>query len=55
MAKKRQLYPGIAEAEAIRDVRIILEDELDFIGGAPNYEKFAGLTPEEVLIFLNID
>ena len=27
----------------------------DFLGCAPNYSKFEGWTPEEVLVWLNID
>lgn len=48
-------YPGIEEAEAARIVHREEDEEPDFIGNAPNYDKFKGWTPEEVLIFLNID
>ena len=54
MAKK---YPGTEEAERIRaEQNISVDDEEpDFIGGAPNYDKFAGWSPEQVLVWLNID
>lgn len=49
-------YPGIDEAEKQRKVKAaIVEDEPDFIGNAPNYDKFKGWTAEEVLVWLNID
>lgn len=56
---KRKRYPGLAEAERQRSVRPAWYEEEknapDFIGGAPNYDKFKGWTPEEVLVWLNID
>lgn len=56
MKKKR--YPGIQEAEKER-IRVQKEkrlmEEPDFINGAPNYDKFNGWEPEEVLVWLNID
>lgn len=49
-------YPGIAEAEKEQGKRNASQDvEPDFIAGAPNYDKFQGWSPEEVLIWLNID
>ena len=55
MAKKH-IYPGTAEAEAARSERPAIEaEEPDFIGNAPNYDKFKGWDPSEVLAFLNID
>lgn len=53
MAKKR--YPGIEEAEQERSKSHPADEEPDFIGSAPNYGKFEGWTPEEVLVWLNID
>lgn len=57
--EKRQRYPGVAEAEKerVRSSKRRREEneEPDFIGGAPNYEKFKGMTPEEVLVYLNMD
>lgn len=47
-------YPGEEEAELERQ-KETEEEAPDFIGGAPNYDKFKGWTPEEVLVFLNID
>ena len=37
--------------------QIVVEDldQPDFVSGAPNYAKFKGWTPEEVLSWLNID
>lgn len=53
---KKESYPGIAEAEAERSKRRPPEDEEpDFIAGAPNYDKFPGWTPEQVMVWLNID
>ena len=53
MAKKKSLYPGVEEAERQRDIRP--EEEPDFIGGAPNYDKFENWEVERVLAWLNID
>lgn len=54
----RKRYPGIEEAERERicsSRRNAPVEEPDFIGGAPNYDKFAGVSPGEVLALLNID
>lgn len=49
-------YPGIDDAERERAAHMTVEDEEpDFIAGAPNYDKFKGMTPEEILVMLNID
>ena len=49
-------YPGTEKAEQERTAHSLVEDEEpDFVGGAPNYDKFKGWTPEEVLVWLNID
>lgn len=55
--KKRKLtYPGTKEAEQQRSLSTRKqEEEPDWIGNAPNYDKFHGWTPEEVLVHLNID
>ena len=54
--QKKKLYPGTAEAENERSKGRPAEDqEPDFIGNAPNYDKFKNWTPEEVLVWLNID
>ena len=53
-----KLYPGIKEAEEERArsaERNKQEEQPDFIGGAPNYDKFKGIPPEQVLALLNID
>lgn len=55
MRKRREpisLYP--AGHEGIKASRI-REDEPDFVNGAPNYDKFEGWSPEEVLVWLNVD
>lgn len=51
----KKKYPGIDEAEQMRSVQSIEDEEPDFINGAPNYDKFEGWTPEQVLVWLNID
>lgn len=49
-------YPGIDEAELERSKHQQIEEEApDFIAGKPNYDKFEGWTPEQVLTWLNID
>ena len=49
-------YPRTEEAEKMRKGKPPIEDEQpDFIGNAPNYDKFEGWTVEEVLVWLNID
>lgn len=57
--KKKQLYPGVKEAEEERKraaLRNAIEnEEPDFIAGAPNYDKYAGWPAEKVLAWLNID
>ncbi|MBR6654371.1 MAG: hypothetical protein IKL27_06540 [Oscillospiraceae bacterium] len=53
--KKKKLYPGTVEAEQQRCKGPEPGPEPDFIAGAPNYDKFHGWAPEEVLVFLNID
>ena len=62
MAKRKSLYPGIAEAEAERvrsshslNRTMLRGEEPDFVGGAPNYDKFKRWDPESVLVWLNID
>ena len=54
----RKSYPGKEEAEKNRKPqRTENDNEPDFIGTAPNYEKFEamGFSVEETLIWLNID
>ena len=58
--QKTQLYPGVQDVEAEKNRRAEArakekDHQPDFIGGAPNYDKFEGWTPEEVLSWLNID
>jgi len=55
---RRKRYPGIKEAEQEKidsARRNHPDEEPDFIGGAPNYDKFPGVPPEQVLAWLNID
>lgn len=54
--KRRLVYPGVKEAEQQRPpFPNKRKEEPDWIGNAPNYDKFHGWTPEEVLVYLNID
>lgn len=55
MARRIGSYPGTAEAEKERSRHRPTEEEPDWIAGAPNYDKFPGWTPEEVMVWLNID
>ena len=49
-------YPGTEDVERIRCTPKYIEEEPDFVYPfAPNYEKFRGWSPEEVLVWLNID
>ena len=54
---QKQLYPGVKEAEEQRNTFTgqAEDEEPDFIGNAPNYDKFKGWSTEEVLVWLNID
>ena len=31
------------------------QEEPDFLGGSPNYDKYPGVEAEQVLVWLNID
>ena len=58
MKNKTGLYPGTAAAEKEKEkaaLRYSYEFQPDFIGGKPNYDKFASWTCEKVLAWLNID
>ena len=55
MGKRKLIYPGTEEAEKQKSMKPIVEDEPDFIGDKPNYDKFPGWDVEEVLVWLNID
>ena len=55
MRNARKEYPCIDEAERERSKKRPVEEEPDWIGDAPNYDKFKGWTPEQVLVWLNID
>lgn len=48
--KAREWDGGYCAAQIVEEL-----DEPDFIGGAPNYDKFAGWEPERVLVWLNVD
>lgn len=55
--KQKPKYPGVEEAERMKGRRP--EEEPDVIetasGFAPNYDKFPGWTPEQVLVWCNMD
>ncbi len=54
--RRRKLYPGTNETNKIKATAKKRHDEQpDFIGGAPNYDKFEGWDAERVLVWLNID
>lgn len=58
--RNKSLYPGVLEIEEgkNRGAKQMAEEKKrqpDFVCGAPNYDKFEGWTPEEVLSWLNID
>lgn len=59
---KRNRYPGIAEAERerVRAAERAFEksrekEPPDWLGHAPNYDKYPGVPPEQVLVWYNID
>lgn len=53
---EKALYPGVMEAEMEKGkASPEIVEKPDFIGCAPNYEKFPGWSPEKVLSWLNID
>ena len=51
----KKLYPGLDAAEREREINTICDEEPDFIADSPNYDKFAGFSPEQVLVWLNVD
>lgn len=53
--RKRQHYPGGREVKKEPVIKYETDEAPDFIGNAPNYDKFKGWTPEKVLCWLNID
>ena len=53
--KRKLIYPGTKEAAQQPLTTGKQKEEPDWIGNAPNYDKFRGWTPEEVLVYLNID
>lgn len=56
--RKKCLYPGVDDAEMERMAwknKQQTTERPDFIGGAPNYDKYPGISPEQVLVWLNID
>ena len=56
MKKNKNLYPGRKEAEKERSKGSKpMINEPDFIGNAPNYDKFKGWPIEKTLSWLNID
>lgn len=59
MARKKDLYPNAEEVRMGKYTRTtaVTDEEPDFIGNAPNYEKFEkrGWDTEKILVWLNID
>lgn len=60
MKRKKTLYPGTAEAKNERKRsekahKARQNNEPDFIGNCPNYDKFPKWDAEKVLVWLNID
>lgn len=56
MKRKKSLYPGVVEAEKERSRKQAeFSEEPDFVGNAPNYDKFEKWPAEKVLAWLNID
>ena len=58
MKKKLVLYPGVNAAE--KEKGKARQDLPDFISCTPgrivpNYDKYSGVDPEKVLVWLNID
>ena len=56
--KKKSIYPGIDEVEKERSKaasKYADDTRPDFIGNAPNYDKFKNWPVENVLAWLNID
>lgn len=54
--KKRQLYPGVKQAEEQKGKRTIQQSDIPLMFGTiPNYDAFPGWDCEKVLVFLNID
>lgn len=53
--KRKKMYPGTMEAEKQKSKATYSPGEPDFIGNAPNYDKFKGWSAEKVLVWLNID
>lgn len=54
--KRKHQYPGVLEAEKQKSVKKdIVDEEPDFVGDKPNWEKFKGWPVEKVLVWLNID
>lgn len=54
---KKMIYPGTKEVERLKAKKtpIITEEEPDFIGNCPNYDKFKGWSIEKILVWLNVD
>ena len=54
-----KIYPGTDNLAPIKTSEAYSscepDKEPDWKGGAPNYDKFKGMPPEEVLVMFNID
>jgi hypothetical protein len=57
---RKKQYPGMDNLAPVKTsdtfgTKPIEEEEPDWIGGAPNYDKFKGVSPERVMAMFNID
>ena len=61
MAKrKKELYPCVLQVEEMKNClyrteKRGIEEDPDFIGNAPNYDKYKAWSIEKTLAWLNID
>lgn len=60
--KRVSRYPGVSEAELERLKAALRFEEKEreneppeWLGGAPNYDRYPGVSPEQVLVWYNID
>ena len=56
MARKKDIYPNAEDVRKGKYTRaVVADEEPDFIGGAPNWDKFEAWDIDEILVWLNID
>lgn len=58
--KKKKQYPGMDVLAPIKTsdtlgTKPVEEEQPDWVGGAPNYDKYKGVSPERILAMYNID